>query len=167
MIFFNIHPTELDHPGLVDSLKKVRDQVPDLDMVLEIHERAITEPKMIRRLRSLLSELDIRLAYDDFGTGQARLLELVEVPPDYLKFDLCLIHGIDHLLSKQKMLGSLVRMVTDLGITPTAEGIETAEEAELCRRLGFELGQGFYFGRPVQVEDLQTVVTGLTSRDTP
>ena len=123
--------------------------------MLEIHEVAITEPRMIRRLRSRLSELSIGMAYDDFGTGQARLVDVVEVPPDYLKFDISLIRGIDRLVSKQRMIASLVGMVIELGITPAAEGIETEEEAEVCRELGFEYGQGYLLGRPLRVDDVR------------
>ena len=154
-IFMNTHPAELNSPGLVDSLREVREALPEPTLVLEIHEVAITEPRMIRRLKSRLSELDIGLAYDDFGTGQARLVDVVEVPPDYLKFDISLIRGIDRLISKQKMLESLVGMVRELAIVPTAEGIETQEEAEVCRLLGFEFAQGFHLGRPLNVEDIR------------
>ena len=80
---------------------------------------------------------------------------VVEVPPDYLKFDLSLIRGIDRLISKQRMLESLVSMVLDLGVTPTAEGVETEAEEEVCRTIGFELAQGYRFGRPVRSEELR------------
>ncbi len=156
-VFLNPHPAELNAPGLLDSLRELRDSLPKVELVLEIHEVAITEPRMIRRLRSRLSELDIGLAYDDFGTGQARLVDVVEVPPDYLKFDISLIRGIDRLVSKQRMLESLVGMVVELGIVPAAEGIETAEEADVCRQLGFQYGQGYLLGRPLKVEDMRLV----------
>ncbi len=155
VVFFNTHPAELNQSGLVQSLRKVRENLPDRRLVLEIHEVAITEQRMMRRLRSRLSELDIGLAYDDFGTGQARLVDVVEVPPDYLKFDLSQIRGIDRLMSKQRMLESLVSMVLDLGVTPTAEGVETEAEEEACRALGFKFAQGYHFGRPVRSEELR------------
>ena len=155
VVFFNTHPAELGTPGLIESLRQVRQNLPNRRLVLEIHEVAITEQRMMRRLRSRLSELDIGLAYDDFGTGQARLVDVVEVPPDYLKFDLSLIRGIDRLVSKQRMLESLVGMVLDLGVVPTAEGIETEEEEVVCRALGFEFAQGYRFGRPVRSEELR------------
>jgi EAL domain-containing protein (putative c-di-GMP-specific phosphodiesterase class I) len=158
-VFLNTHPAELNSPGLIESLRQFRARLPELEVVLEIHEVAITEPRMVRRLRSRLSELDIGMAYDDFGTGQARLVDVVEVPPDYLKFDISLIRGIDRLLSKQKMISSLVGMVVDLGITPTAEGIETDEEAQICRELGFQYGQGYLLGRPLKVDDVRRVAS--------
>ena len=154
-MFFNTHPAELSEPGLVRSLREVREKLPDHSLVLEIHEVAITEPRMIRKLRSRLLELDIGLAYDDFGTGQARLVDVVEVPPDYLKFDISLIRGVDQLMSKQRMLESLVGMVSDLGIISAAEGIETPEEAEVCRQLGFQYGQGYYLGRPEKAQQFR------------
>jgi EAL domain-containing protein (putative c-di-GMP-specific phosphodiesterase class I) len=103
----------------------------------------------MRSLQAALQELNIGLAYDDFGAGQARLVELAEVPPDYLKFDICLIRDIHRATAdRQRMLKSLVDMVTDLGIAALAEGVETADEHEACQQLGFSLGQGFYYGKP-------------------
>jgi EAL domain-containing protein (putative c-di-GMP-specific phosphodiesterase class I) len=155
VVFFNTHPAELSEAGLVGSLRKVRENLPNRKLVLEIHEVAITEQRMMRRLRSRLSELDIGLAYDDFGTGQARLVDVVEVPPDYLKFDISLIRGIDQLTSKQRMLESLVGMVLDLGVTPTAEGVETEAEEQVCRELGFTFAQGYRFGHPQRGAELR------------
>ena len=148
-IFVNTDPTETKRPGLVESLKEIRIDFPRLDLVLELHEAAVTDLAEMSRLRAVLSDLGIGLAYDDFGSGQARLLELVEVPPDILKFDIGLIRDI-HLAppTKQQMLGTLVKMVADMGITTLAEGIEARAEADLCAELGFALAQGYFFGRP-------------------
>jgi EAL domain-containing protein (putative c-di-GMP-specific phosphodiesterase class I) len=91
----------------------------------------------------------MELAFDDFGAGQARLIELTETLPDYVKFDVQLIRGI-HAASagRQKALATLVRLVHDLGIATLAEGVELAEERAACHQLGFDLAQGFYLGRP-------------------
>ena len=102
--------------------------------MLEIHEAAVTCGEQMRTLRTALNELQIGLAYDDFGAGQARLVELVDVPPDYLKFDMKLVQNLETAsMERQRMLASLVKMVHDLGITPLAEGIETAGDHEICR----------------------------------
>jgi EAL domain-containing protein (putative c-di-GMP-specific phosphodiesterase class I) len=103
----------------------------------------------MRKLRQLLNELDMQLLYDDFGAGQARLLEIIKVPPDILKFDICLIKGIHLLREKErKAVQSLLHMSQDLGIMVLAEGIEVREELEACVDLGFDLGQGYYMGKP-------------------
>jgi EAL domain-containing protein (putative c-di-GMP-specific phosphodiesterase class I) len=149
-LFLNTHPAELaDLADLYRSLVELRTKYPDKPLVLEIHEAAVTSPRVVRELRARLDDLDMRLAYDDFGAGQARLLELAEVSPDYLKFDMDLTRGISvSTFAKQHILGSLVQIARDLGIATVAEGVETAEEQEACLQLGFELGQGFYFGKP-------------------
>jgi EAL domain-containing protein (putative c-di-GMP-specific phosphodiesterase class I) len=119
-------------------------------MALEVHEAAVTNVEVMKKIRALLDELDIRLVYDDFGAGQARLVELIQIPPDYLKFDIALIRNI-HLEppAVQKVLRSLVSIARELGIKTVAEGVELREEMEVCAELGFDHIQGYYFGRPV------------------
>ncbi len=151
-LFLNTHPTELGTPQLVNSIRGLRDLHPEARFTLEIHEAAVTSPTAIAELRARLLELQVGIAYDDFGAGQSRLLELVEVPPDFIKFDMAFIKGIDRApASRQTLVESLVRVVRSLGIVSVAEGIETAGEAAVCRELGFELAQGFHYGRPEQI----------------
>jgi EAL domain-containing protein (putative c-di-GMP-specific phosphodiesterase class I) len=97
-----------------------------------------------------LDEIDMTLAFDDFGAGQARIAELAEVRPNYIKFDRSMIknlHAAD--ASRLRVVAGLVAMVNDLGITSLAEGVETAEERDACVAAGFVLSQGFYHGRPM------------------
>jgi EAL domain-containing protein (putative c-di-GMP-specific phosphodiesterase class I) len=148
-LFVNTHPKEMIGDGLIESMIKLREMAGGIHIVLEIHEAAITDPASMQRLRARLCDLDIDLAYDDFGAGQGRLAEIIEARPHYLKFDIGLIRGIDAAGEQRiQMLRTLVKMVKDLGIKSLAEGIETEGEASVCREIGFEFAQGFYFGRP-------------------
>lgn len=149
-LFLNTHPRELEEtPDLIASLHELRADCPDQGITLEIHESAAIDSHSMKLLRTVLNDLGMGLAYDDFGAGQARLAELVECAPDCVKFDMRLIRDIHTAPeSRRRMLGSLVRMVRELGVTPLAEGIEQAQEADVCRELGFQLFQGYYFGRP-------------------
>jgi EAL domain-containing protein (putative c-di-GMP-specific phosphodiesterase class I) len=148
-LFVNTHPRELADPGLLMSLQTLRESNPSQQVTLEIHESAVTNVTRMAELRAALAQLNIRLAYDDFGAGQARLNELITAPPDYLKFDISLIHGINAATAqRQQILATLVQMVRNLGIISLAEGIETAEERATCLELGFDLAQGYYCGRP-------------------
>jgi EAL domain-containing protein (putative c-di-GMP-specific phosphodiesterase class I) len=152
-LFLNTHPAEMAVPGLVRSLEELRALAPHLDLALEIHESLLTGPVAITELRQLLSESNIGLAYDDFGAGQARLLELGEAPPHYLKFDRRFVEGIDRApATRRRLLKSLTGMARDLLVKTVAEGIETKEEAEVCAQIGFTHAQGFYFSRPKPVE---------------
>jgi EAL domain-containing protein (putative c-di-GMP-specific phosphodiesterase class I) len=154
LLFVNTHPEELrDVKTLVNSLAEARTDFPDMSLVLEIHESAVTSPDEMRSLRQSLLELSIGIAYDDFGAGQARLLELIDVPPDYLKYDMKLVQGIaDAPASRRLMLKSLVAMTKELGVTPLAEGVETRADSDACVELGFDLIQGYLFGRPAPAE---------------
>lgn len=148
-LYVNTHPKEMNDNGLIESLGKLREMAGKTPLVLEIHEAAVTQPAMMKRLHARLKDFDIQLAYDDFGAGQARLSELIEAPPDILKFDISLIRGIDRSNTHRiQLLESLVRMVKELNILALGEGIETAEEAAVCEQLGFDLVQGYYYGRP-------------------
>ena len=160
ILFVNTHPAEMDDIDLlVYSLHELRGLAPNRKMVLEIHEAAVTSCSDMRRLYAALTDLKIELAYDDFGAGQARLVELVEVRPDYLKFDMTLVQNLDTAPpERQKMLASLVQMVSDLHIRPLAEGIESIGEHEICRRIGFDCAQGYLYGHPALPKTLLTSV---------
>jgi EAL domain-containing protein (putative c-di-GMP-specific phosphodiesterase class I) len=151
-IFFNLHPSEVGSGSLIKSLEGVPEALGgQRQMVLEFHEEAVADATAMRRLRAQLRALGIGLAYDDFGIGQARLTELADVPPDFIKLDKSLIHDIHLAQSRQELVRALTRVSTDLGICLIAEGIEAPEEAEVCRSLGCHFGQGYWFGRPQPV----------------
>lgn len=148
-LFVNTHPAELADDNLTESLQEIRKVHPDRKVTLEIHEGAITSARMILELRVILNDLDISLAFDDFGAGQARLVELGEVRPDYLKFDMKLIEGIERAApSRQQVVSALVQMVNDLGTVPLAEGVEHEGTHKTLCQMGFKLGQGYFYGRP-------------------
>ncbi len=155
IIFVNTHPAELANgvAALLGSLEELVEAAPWAQMVLEIHEAAVASSLILKELGEGVANLGIDLAFDDFGTGQARLLELVDVAPRFLKFDRAWISGV-HLAgsARLEMLERLVTMVSGLGVATLAEGVEKEEEAEVCRQLGFDLAQGYHFGRPAPVE---------------
>jgi len=87
---FEIH--ELDR--LLASVQKICDVAPSGTVVLEINEKAAADTDELPALRDALNEMNVGLAFDDFGVGQTRLVELSNTPPDYLKFDYSLIRKI-------------------------------------------------------------------------
>lgn len=162
--FLNTHAAELETPRLLNSLRELRDNFPHTQIVLEVHESAITSVNYLMDLSNVLKDLDIGLAYDDFGAGQARLIELFEVPPKYLKFDLQIIRGLESASPLHRAsVKSLVNMVHDLDVIALAEGVETQAQAEICTELGFETAQGYFFGRPQSREFWQQTVQGAAT----
>ena len=152
-LFLNTDPAELQSPELFTSLRELRALMPQLDLVLEIHEGALARPDYIADLRNRLAEINVGLAYDDFGAGQARLLELAEAPPHYLKFDRRFVTGIEKAPpSRRRFLGALVEAAKELRVKTVAEGVETAGEAEACVAAGFTHAQGYFYGRPFRTD---------------
>ncbi len=152
-IFLNTHPSELARPGLLESLEDLRRTAPQVSLALEIHESVLTRPAVIKELRAMLLAREIALAYDDFGAGQARLLELAEAPPHFLKFDRRFVSGLDQAsLPKRRLLEALLRLARELSVATVAEGIETAAESRACAEIGFTHAQGFAIGRPRAVD---------------
>jgi EAL domain-containing protein (putative c-di-GMP-specific phosphodiesterase class I) len=154
-VFINAHPKETFCETFLASLETIHHASPALDIVVEIHESAVTDTMKLRELSRRLARLDIRFAYDDFGAGQARLLELADVPAHFVKFDMALIRDL-HKASERKrqVVRDLVQMVLATGSTPLAEGVELEEEANICVDMGFQLIQGYLTGRPIPAASL-------------
>ena len=148
-LFVNTHPKELDRPEFYDSLKLIRETCPEQKVTLEIHETASTNMNMMRELCALLDDLNIMLAFDDFGVGNARLVELGEVRPDFLKFDMNLTRNIESAPPKrQELVALFANLVNNLGINTLAEGVETEACHNILLEMGFHSGQGYFYGRP-------------------
>ena len=156
LLFVNTTPLEIYHTEeFLASLEKLHETAPMSRIVVELNEKAIAVTSDLIQIHNCLKKLDMGLAFDDFGAGQARLAELAKAPPDYLKFDISLIRQI-HLAPKElhKMVSTFVKATQELGIAAIAEGIESPEEAETCKRLGFNFAQGFLYGRPMPIKEI-------------
>lgn len=146
-IFVNIHPSELSNELLCsvgEPLLRVADRI-----VLEVTERATlsTGPEVVREV-GLLRRAGYRIAIDDLGEGYAGLSWLAHIKPDIAKIDMSLVRDIDRSPFKREITASLINVCRRSGITTLAEGVETEAEAEVLRRLGCELLQGYLFAKP-------------------
>lgn len=152
-LFMNTHPSEDLMAEVVPQMQLLRDRQPARPMVLEIHEHAIMEPGLVRNLRAALKEMDIQLAFDDFGAGQARFRELICAPSDYIKFDSSLIHDLEDLSKEQfKLFSAIISGVRGEGALTVAEGVENEKMIEICQEVGFDLLQGYALSRPTMMK---------------
>ena len=160
-IFVNSHPSEVaESDVLLESMRELRERHPTLSLTLEIHEKAIADLSALQSLRDQLAKLDIGIAFDDFGMGQARLLELTEVAPQFVKFDRAWIKNLHRATRRRlELVEALASLVMKVGIATIAEGIECQEEADACSRIGFQYAQGYHFGRPSPAAYFTTDVT--------
>ncbi|MBX3270769.1 MAG: EAL domain-containing protein [Sandaracinaceae bacterium] len=154
-VFLNVHPAEMRDPTLLDELARTAEACPGRTIVAEIHESVISSAAAMRKLREELAARRIELAYDDFGAGSSRLMELAEAPPDFVKLDMGLIRDIDRSPRRQELVAALVKVMRDADVGVIAEGIETEAEHTTCLALGCELGQGFLIKHPASAKDLR------------
>lgn len=164
-LLVNTHPKELqDVDRLLASLQAACTRFPSARLTLEIHEHAITNDMgLLKHLKKELARLQISLAFDDFGVGQSRLLEMVEAKPDLIKFDKLLIENIDSAdASRLKLVTYLKDLARTLGIYILAECVSNEAEFRTCRDVGFDYYQGYYLGRPESVDNLATCIRSAT-----
>ena len=165
VLFLNTHPSESLGQKLIDELRELRAQAGSRRIVLEIHEEAVSEVETICDFKRRLCELNIQLAFDDFGIGRSRLLELARVLPDYVKFDRSLVKDLGSPgAAHAGLVRSLHEHVAALGISTLAEGIENSAAIAACDEIGFRCFQGYAFGRPQPVGTWQAAVQQVASR---
>jgi EAL domain-containing protein (putative c-di-GMP-specific phosphodiesterase class I)/DNA-binding NarL/FixJ family response regulator len=110
------------------------------------HER-IDDYDGVRAALQLLGP-GVKLAIDDAGSGFASLRHIFALRPDYVKFDIEWVRGIDRDPVRRALVSGLVYFGNETGCELIAEGIETEEELAALRELGIQLGQGYLLGRP-------------------
>jgi EAL domain-containing protein (putative c-di-GMP-specific phosphodiesterase class I) len=151
-IAVNLSARQLQHPGILDEVQAAL-AAAGLDpqnLVLEITETAIME--QLDAAITILTELrrlGVRLALDDFGTGYSSLSYLQRLPVDILKIDRSFVSGVAGGTEDSALARAIVTLGQTLGLEVVAEGVETAEQLAALRELGCQLGQGYYFARPL------------------
>jgi diguanylate cyclase (GGDEF)-like protein len=121
---------------------------------LELTESAIVQdPSRAIRVFDSLKALDASLAMDDFGTGYSSLAYLQRLPIDVLKIDKSFVSGMMVDPDAVAIVRAVLSLAEALGMTTTAEGIETVELATTLATLGCASGQGFYFAKAIEADE--------------
>jgi diguanylate cyclase (GGDEF)-like protein len=158
----NLSPVQFSAPNLVDVIERILSEtaLPAHRLELEITERILMETTantlaMLGRLK----QLGVRIALDDFGTGYSALSYLRSFPFDKIKIDRTFISdlaaGSDHVV----IIQAVVSIARALGMTTTAEGVETAAQQEFLTSLGCNEAQGYLFSPPVPIDQIPELVT--------
>ena len=154
MIFVNTHPSEISSERLGESLARIRSIHPDRNFTIELPAAILEMPESMSVIEAATEGMNIDLSIYGFQAKSIRLGDLQRLAPKVVKFANSLIRDISNADSaKQKLVASMVKMLIELDIQPMAEMVETAGEHEALKRLGFQLAQGFYYGRPSSVDD--------------
>ncbi len=159
-IGFNLSPRQLWQNELVDKIISpliVAGMDPRRITVEITESTAMGDPDRTVAILSDLHERGLRLAIDDFGTGYSSLARLRHMPVDILKIDRSFVRDVDADGNAGSMVSAMISLANNLGMTPLAEGIETEREWRFLSARGCELGQGFFFSRPVPADEILTM----------
>jgi EAL domain-containing protein (putative c-di-GMP-specific phosphodiesterase class I) len=155
-IAFNISALSLQHldfPDLVERMCRGL-EVPTDRLVLELTESA-TQPLI--KLMDTLTRFRIKgigLAIDDFGTGYSSIMQLRQLPFTELKIDQAFVADVARSRDCRLIIQSMTELAHSLGLTATAEGVETVEQLAVVRELGCDVGQGFLISAALDPEAL-------------
>ena len=122
-------------------------------LTLELTESSIVQdPARAQRVFEALKALDATVAMDDFGTGYSSLAYLQRLPIDVLKIDRSFVTGMMVDPDSVAIVRAVLSLAEALGMSTTAEGVETVELATTLATLGCASGQGYYFAKPLEAE---------------
>jgi len=159
-VSLNVAPAQLQRGELqstIMTLLKTHGLKPDL-LQLEMTERAVFDSSHARSGETRqdnmarLRELGIKIAIDDFGTGYSSLSYLKNWRVDALKIDRSFVRDLATDSSDLAIVSAIVAIARHLHIQVIAEGIEAYQQAEILRKIGCTVGQGFLFARPMPAE---------------
>jgi diguanylate cyclase (GGDEF)-like protein len=146
---------DVDFPGRVAELLAEYGVAPD-QLTLEISEAGVTS-ESDRPMPSLhrLHELGVRLAVDDFGTGYSSLSHLRRLPVDEVKIDKTFVQGMATDPGDLAIVRAIVDLSRHFGLAVVAEGVESELTLSLLEEIGCDIGQGFFFSRPLSYDRLE------------
>lgn len=151
LLFLNVHPELL---VAVNSHGKVFEQVlhqhdvSTHDVVIEIHESAVSEEKLLAAAIANYRERGYKIAIDDFGKEHSNLERLWTLAPEYVKLDGGIIQQAEFNPRLQRILPKLVEIINELDAQVIIEGVETPAQLWLAQQAGVHLVQGYQIGRP-------------------
>ncbi len=159
----NISLTQLTDRSLPRHISTAAQQAnfPLQRLILEITESAlIGNPELAYLIANELQQQGSRLALDDFGTGYSSLRHLQALPFDELKVDATFVRSMTFTRESRKIAAAIIGLGNSLGLVTVAEGIEDKTHADMLLWLGCNLGQGFFYGKPMPAEELPSLLKG-------
>lgn len=161
----NISAVHCKNKDFVANLKRVvtKYQVSPKDIEIEITESVLIDDfDLVADKLKEIKAFGIKISLDDFGTGYSSLSYLKEFPIDTLKIDKSFIDTSLSDGATRVILEMIIQMVKKLGIESIAEGVEKEAQYQYLHAIGCEIIQGYYFGKPMSVEDMDKLLTQIS-----
>jgi diguanylate cyclase (GGDEF)-like protein/PAS domain S-box-containing protein len=166
VVAVNLSAIQFRNPNLVEEVHEVllRTGLPAQALELEITESAVLgDVNATIATLGELKKLGIRLAIDDFGTGYSNLGHLRKFPVDVLKIDQSFVRGMSGVLDDTPIVEAVISLAKALELHVVAEGVETAQQMEQLKDLGCDLGQGYYFAKPLSSQAIGEMLSQATN----
>jgi diguanylate cyclase (GGDEF)-like protein/PAS domain S-box-containing protein len=160
-ISVNLSAKQLKSPDLVDDVRQVLDKtgLPSHLLELELTESALIEDiDASAAILDQLHALGIMLAVDDFGTGYSSLAYLQRFPLNVLKLDRTFVNQNAEGERNIRFVKAFIDLAHAMELSVVGEGIEAQPIVNMLRRLSCDEGQGYYFSRPVTVQELESFI---------
>ena len=149
---------ERDIPGHFQKLIKTYNLTPD-QLRIEITETAFAEsPELLISTTQKLRSMGFQVEMDDFGSGYSSLHMLKEVPVDRIKLDLHFLTASGDPEKSRVIVSCIIQMINQMGMKMIAEGVETIEQADFLKSKGCSEMQGYYFHKPMSLQDYEKVL---------
>ncbi|MBR5485175.1 MAG: bifunctional diguanylate cyclase/phosphodiesterase [Oscillospiraceae bacterium] len=161
-ISVNVSRVHLYDENLCDKLVNLvkRYEIPPHLLELEITESAYTDcPARLYEVIVTLQKVGFCFSMDDFGSGYSSLHALKDIPVNVIKIDLKFLQKgrLSDEIGRGILQGT-IRMIQDINLPIVAEGVETAEQAELLRSTGCNCAQGYYYAKPMSIESFERLM---------
>ncbi len=154
---FNLSAAELEDQIFIEQLYQhiIEANISPYLVGLEITERVIYQNlELYRQSLDWLKKMSVRLKVDDFGTGQAGLIQLLQFHFDEVKVDRSFMPNNETDTEKLAICKAIATIAQEMQFSLVAEGIETLEQQEIISNLGYNYGQGYYFAKPMMADSL-------------
>jgi diguanylate cyclase (GGDEF)-like protein len=156
----NLSPVQLRCPEFADRVIAILAEtgLPPTELELEVTEGVLMEHSSTSRSTlQRLRDHGVRLALDDFGTGYSSLSYLMRMPISHIKIDRSFVAGLLEGGEHAAIVRAVLAMAGSLGLSCTAEGVESLEQACALKSMGCHWLQGYYFSKPVALEQVQAL----------
>ena len=153
----NISRIDFESCDIVDEICRRIDAagIPRDKLTVELTESAVGQDfEFMQAQVQRLQELGFKVWMDDFGSGYSSLDVLQDIHFDLIKLDMRFMHRFDEGPENRIIVTELVKMALALGVETVCEGVETREQAEFLREVGCTKLQGYYFCRPIPMEQI-------------
>ncbi|MCL1824266.1 MAG: GGDEF domain-containing protein, partial [Oscillospiraceae bacterium] len=163
VISVNMSRVNVQHPNFVRNLYDIctKYNVPTKYFEIEITESVAFENlEVLTRVFNELKNYGFHISIDDFGTGYSSLNMLKNLPVDVLKLDRAFLSESGKNERANSIIKHIIQLALSLHMKTICEGIETNDQATLLSELGCDMAQGFYFARPMPIEDYEKLLYG-------